>query len=74
MHAIPEEFSYCAEYPWAAEPHDVEYARSSFLVTMNTVFYSDIDTFLAGSATTVSFTEFFTGGHDPSPLSTGPGF
>ena len=31
------------------------------LVTMNTVFYSDIDTFLAGCATTVSFTDFLTG-------------
>ena len=32
VHAIPEEFSYCfgsAACPWAAEPHDVEHARSS---------------------------------------------
>ena len=40
------------------------------LVTMNTVFYSDIDTFLARSATTVSVTDFFFTGvmtHHPCP-------
>ena len=31
------------------------------LVTMNIVFHSDIDTFFAGSATPVSFTDFFIG-------------
>ena len=71
LHAIPEEFSYCfgsAACPWAAEPR-CGIRPFVHLVTMNTVFYSDIDIFLAGSATAVSFTEFFTGvkTHYPCP-------